>query len=100
MIFAHGFGCDQHMWRLVAPAFEADFRVILFDHVGAGGSELAVYDVDRYSTLDGYAEDVLEICRELDFGKRAASVMREMRALRLAPSSRSLRTKRERMAVC
>ncbi|MGH2945033.1 MAG: alpha/beta fold hydrolase [Solirubrobacteraceae bacterium] len=66
MILAHGFGCDQHMWRLVAPAFEADYRVILFDHVGAGGSELAAYDVDRYSTLDGYAEDVLEICRELD----------------------------------
>jgi sigma-B regulation protein RsbQ len=66
MIFAHGFGCDQHMWRLVAPAFEADYRVILFDHVGAGGSDLAAYDVDRYSSLDGYAEDVLEICRELD----------------------------------
>jgi sigma-B regulation protein RsbQ len=65
-IFAHGFGCDQHMWRFVAPAFEADHRVILFDHVGAGGSDLTAYDTDRYGTLDGYAEDVLEICRELE----------------------------------
>jgi sigma-B regulation protein RsbQ len=66
MIFAHGFGCDLHMWRFVAPAFEADHRVILFDHVGAGGSDLSAYDPERYSSLDGYAEDVLEICRALD----------------------------------
>jgi len=65
-IFAHGFGCDQHMWRFVAPAFEADHRVILFDHVGAGASDLASYDPGRYGSLEGYAEDVLEICRELD----------------------------------
>ena len=66
MIFAHGFGCDQEMWRWVAPTFERDHRVILFDHVGAGGSDLSAYDADRYGTLAGYAEDVLEICRELD----------------------------------
>jgi sigma-B regulation protein RsbQ len=66
VLFAHGFGCDQHMWRFVAPAFETDYRVILFDHVGAGGSDLTAYDTDRYGTLDGYAEDVLEICRELE----------------------------------
>lgn len=66
MMFAHGFGCDQHMWRYVAPAFEADHRVVLFDHVGAGGSDLSAYDPDRYATLDGYAADVLEICAELD----------------------------------
>ena len=66
MVFAHGFGCDQQMWRLVAPAFEADHRVILFDHVGAGGSDLSAYDPERYSSLHGYAEDVLELCRELD----------------------------------
>ena len=66
MLFAHGFGCDQHMWRLVAPAFEDDHRVVLFDHVGAGGSDLGAYDRARYDSLDGYAEDVLEICRELD----------------------------------
>jgi sigma-B regulation protein RsbQ len=66
MIFAHGFGCDQHMWRFVAPAFEADYRVVQFDHVGAGGSDLSAYDPDRYGRLDGYADDVLEICRALE----------------------------------
>ena len=66
MLFAHGFGCDQNMWRYVAPAFEADHRVVLFDHVGAGASDPAAYDPDRYSSLQGYAEDVLEICRELN----------------------------------
>ncbi len=66
MVFAHGFGCDQNMWRHVAPHFEADFRVVLFDHVGAGGSDLSAYDPERYGSLSGYATDVLEICRELD----------------------------------
>jgi len=66
MLFAHGFGCDQHMWRLVAPRFERDFRVVLFDHVGAGGSDLSAYDAQRYASLDGYADDVLEICHALD----------------------------------
>src|SRR3712207_6098012 len=66
VVFSHGFGCDQGMWRLVAPAFEADHRVVLFDHVGAGGSDLAAYDRARYGSLEGYAADVLEICRALD----------------------------------
>lgn len=66
MIFAHGFGGDQHMWRLVAPAFAADFRVILFDHVGAGGSDLSAYNPAKYSSLDGYADDVVELCRALE----------------------------------
>lgn len=66
MLFAHGFGCDQHMWRFVAPRFEDRFRVVLFDHVGAGGSDLAAYDPDRYASLTGYADDLLGICRELD----------------------------------
>ncbi len=65
MLFAHGFGCDQNMWRLVAPAFERDFRVVLFDHVGAGGSDPSAYDPARYASLDGYAGDVVELCREL-----------------------------------
>jgi len=65
IVFAHGFGCDQHMWRFVAPAFEADHRVVLFDHVGAGESDLSAYDRERHGVLEGYAEDVLEICREL-----------------------------------
>ncbi len=61
MMFAHGFGCDQNMWRFVAPAFEPDFKTVLFDHVGAGGSDLSAYDRDKYSSLAGYAEDVVEI---------------------------------------
>jgi len=66
MLFAHGFGCDQNMWRYVAPRFADDYRIVLFDHVGAGRSDLTAYDRDRYSSLNGYAEDVLEICRALD----------------------------------
>ena len=65
MMFAHGFGCDQNMWRFVAPAFEADFSTVLFDHVGAGRSDLNAYDHKKYSTLSGYAEDVVEIGRAL-----------------------------------
>ncbi|HEV2593546.1 MAG TPA: alpha/beta hydrolase, partial [Gaiellaceae bacterium] len=66
MMFAHGFGCDQNMWRFVAPAFEGEFRVVLFDHVGAGNSDLGAYDRAKYSSLSGYADDVLSICRELE----------------------------------
>ncbi|WP_454051110.1 alpha/beta fold hydrolase [Cellulomonas sp. Marseille-Q8402] len=66
IVFAHGFGCDQHMWRLVAPHFEDAFTVITFDHVGAGGSDTSAYDPERHGSLEGYAEDVLAIVRELD----------------------------------
>ena len=66
MVFAHGFGCDQNMWRFVAPRFEDDFRVVLFDHIGAGGSDPTAYDAGRYTSLAAYADDVLDICRELD----------------------------------
>jgi sigma-B regulation protein RsbQ len=65
MVFAHGFGCDQNMWRFVAPAFESDFSTVLFDHVGAGRSDLTAYDPKKYSTLSGYADDVVEIGRAL-----------------------------------
>jgi sigma-B regulation protein RsbQ len=65
IMFAHGYGCDQNMWRFVAPAFLDTHRVVLFDHVGAGRSDLGAYDDQRYSTLDGYAEDILEIIDEL-----------------------------------
>jgi sigma-B regulation protein RsbQ len=68
MLFAHGFGCDQRVWRSVAPQFADDHRIVLFDHVGAGGSDLRAYDRKRYATLDGYADDVLELCRGLDLG--------------------------------
>ena len=66
MIFAHGFGCDQNMWRYITPAFERDYRIILFDYVGSGKSDASAYDAERYSTLDGYASDVLDICDALD----------------------------------
>ena len=65
MLFAHGFGCDQNMWRFVAPAFEEDYRVVLFDYVGSGKSDLRAYDPRRYSTLEGYAQDVLDVCAAL-----------------------------------
>lgn len=66
MLFAHGFGCDQNMWRFVAPAFEEDYRTVLFDYVGSGGSDLSAYDPDRYGSLEGYAQDVLDVCTALD----------------------------------
>jgi sigma-B regulation protein RsbQ len=66
MVFAHGFGCDQNMWRFVAPAYEKDYRVVLFDHVGAGRSDLKAYRRDKYDSLQGYADDVLEVLRALD----------------------------------
>jgi sigma-B regulation protein RsbQ len=66
MLFAHGFGCDQQMWRLVVPRFEDHFDIILFDHAGAGAAQADAYDPVRHASLDGYADDVLEICEELD----------------------------------
>jgi sigma-B regulation protein RsbQ len=66
MLFAHGFGCDQNMWRLIHPAFQADYRVILFDYVGHGRSAPAAYSPARYGSLDGYVQDVIDICDELD----------------------------------
>ena len=68
MFFAHGFGCDQNMWRLLAPAYAARYRVVLFDHVGSGRSDLTAYDRNKYASLDGYAADVVEIVRELASG--------------------------------
>ena len=70
MVFAHGFGCDQAMWRFVAPDFEVDHRVVLFDHVGAGKSDLSAYDPEKYNSLQGYAADIVEICRELELQRR------------------------------
>jgi sigma-B regulation protein RsbQ len=62
MVFAHGFGCDQNMWRWITPAFENDYRIVLYDHVGAGHSDLSAYTSEKYRTLNGYAADLLEIC--------------------------------------
>jgi sigma-B regulation protein RsbQ len=66
VMLAHGFGCDQNLWRLVVPTLAERFRVVLFDHVGAGKSDLSAWSAERYGSLDAYAEDVLDICRELD----------------------------------
>ena len=65
MIFAHGFGCDQNMWRLVTPAFENEYRVILFDHVGSGNSNIEAYNAKKYQHLDGYADDIIDILDDL-----------------------------------
>jgi sigma-B regulation protein RsbQ len=90
LVFAHGFGCDQAMWRWVSPAFECDHQVVLFDHVGAGGSDLTEWSPDRYASLEGYARDVVEICEELDlrsvvFVGHSVSAMTGVLAARLEP---------------
>ena len=66
VMLAHGFGCDQNMWRLVLPVLAERFRVVLFDYVGSGRADPVAWDPVRYAALDGYAEDVLEICAALD----------------------------------
>ncbi|TCJ14434.1 alpha/beta hydrolase [Flaviaesturariibacter flavus] len=66
LLFAHGFGCDQNMWRYLTPAFENDYKIILFDYVGSGKSDISAWNPARYESLRGYAQDILDICRELD----------------------------------
>ncbi|MCM2422764.1 alpha/beta fold hydrolase [Streptomyces sp. RKAG293] len=66
VLLAHGFGCDQNMWRLVVPMLAADFRVVLFDYVGSGRADPSAWSEQRYSSLEGYARDVLDVCEELD----------------------------------
>jgi sigma-B regulation protein RsbQ len=90
MMFAHGFGCDRNMWRFVAPEFEATHRVILFDHVGCGKADSSAYDPERHSTLQGYADDVVEIGRALGvtdgiFVGHSVSAMIGILAARAAP---------------
>lgn len=66
LLFAHGFGCDQHSWKYIKDAFTPDYKCVFFDYVGAGCSDLSAYDAEKYSTLNGYATDVIEICDALD----------------------------------
>jgi sigma-B regulation protein RsbQ len=66
LLFAHGFGCDQNMWRFITPAFQDDYRIVLFDYVGSGQSDVGAWQADRYATLAGYAQDVLDVCHALD----------------------------------
>jgi sigma-B regulation protein RsbQ len=90
IVFAHGFGCDQGMWRFVAPDFEVDHRVVLFDQVGSGNSDLSAYDPEKYGSLRGYASDLVEICRELElsdvvFVGHSVSAMIGVLAVQQAP---------------
>ena len=90
IVFAHGFGCDQGMWRFVAPDFEVDHRVVLFDQVGSGNSDLSAYDPEKYGSLRGYASDLVEICHELElsdvvFVGHSVSSMIGVLALQEAP---------------
>lgn len=90
VVLAHGFGCDQNMWRLTVPALAEDHRVVLFDYVGSGRSDLTAFSADRYSSLDGYAQDVTEICAALDlrdavFVGHSVSAMIGVLAAGLAP---------------
>lgn len=106
LVFAHGFGCDQTAWRCVAPAFESTHRVVLYDHAGCGLVDPAPYDVQRHASLDGYADDLLDILQEADLhdvvlvGHSIGSVIGLLAAIRrpgrfarlqlLAPSPRFL----------
>src|SRR5688572_19822265 len=90
IVFSHGFGCDQNMWRFMTPMFEPGYRVVLFDHVGAGSSDVSAYDPVKYGTLEGYAADVVELCEELDledvvFVGHSVSAMIGVLAARRAP---------------
>ncbi|HVV81577.1 MAG TPA: alpha/beta hydrolase [Kofleriaceae bacterium] len=68
MFFAHGFGCDQNMWRLLGPTYASRYRTVTFDLVGAGNSDLLAYDRRKYASLQGYADDILEIVHECGQG--------------------------------
>jgi sigma-B regulation protein RsbQ len=66
MLFAHGYGCDQKMWRFITPAFQDEYKIVLFDHIGFGASDTSSYTIAKYSSLNSYADDILAICEELD----------------------------------
>ncbi|MEV8566497.1 alpha/beta hydrolase [Streptomyces sp. NPDC051322] len=90
VVLAHGFGCDQNMWRLVLPTLAEHYQVVLFDYVGSGGSDLSAWSQERYTSLEGYALDVIEVCQELDlervaFVGHSVSAMVGVLAARAAP---------------
>ncbi|MGK7376865.1 alpha/beta fold hydrolase [Planococcus sp. 1R117A] len=66
LVFGHGFGCDQYVWSEIAPAFEDKYRVVLFDYVGSGKSDKSAYSTERYGTLHGYKQDLLDLCDALN----------------------------------
>src|SRR5688572_6032770 len=65
IVFVHGYGCDQNMWRFITPAFEDKFKIVLLDLMGAGGSDASAYNAREYSSLHAYAKDVVDISQEL-----------------------------------
>ncbi|MFH8800835.1 alpha/beta fold hydrolase [Streptomyces sp. NPDC017936] len=90
VVLAHGFGCDQNMWRLTVPALADDHRVVLFDYVGSGRSDLSAFTEDRYASLEGYARDAVEVCEALDlrdavFVGHSVSAMTGVLAAVMAP---------------
>jgi sigma-B regulation protein RsbQ len=90
ILFAHGFGCDQNVWRHIVNALKSDYKIILFDYVGAGNSDLSAYNSEKYATLNGYAHDVLDVCKALDlkdiiFVGHSVSSMVGVRAALLQP---------------
>ncbi|MCP3012974.1 alpha/beta hydrolase [Nocardiopsis dassonvillei] len=89
VVLAHGFGCDQNLWRLVVPALAERYRVVLFDYVGSGGSDASAWSEDRYSSLEGYARDVVEVCEALDL-ERAVFVGHSVSAMVGVLASRAL----------
>jgi len=96
IMFAHGFGCDQNMWRFITPAFENEFQVILFDYVGSGNSDIRAYRSERYKNLNGYARDVLDIIRALELddvifvGHSVSSIIGALASIRQPQSFKSL----------
>jgi sigma-B regulation protein RsbQ len=64
MVFAHGFGCDQHMWRLLEPEYRQRYQTVCYDLVGSGNSDLGAYDYAKYGSLKGHASDLIEVIRE------------------------------------
>ncbi|MEU4796659.1 alpha/beta hydrolase [Streptomyces sp. NPDC023327] len=90
VVLAHGFGCDQNMWRLTVPALAEDYRVVMFDYVGSGQSDLSAFTEARYASLEGYAQDVVEVGEALDlrdavFVGHSVSAMIGVLAARMAP---------------
>lgn len=96
MLFAHGFGCDQNVWRFITPGFEDNFRIVLFDYIGHGRSDVSAYDPERYADLNGYAQDVLDVCHALDLhdvvlvGHSVSSIICMLAAIKERERFRSL----------
>ncbi|WP_316806398.1 alpha/beta hydrolase [Pedobacter agri] len=96
IMFAHGFGCAQSSWKYITDAFLEDYRVILFDYVGSGQSDQNQYDYHKYSTLEGYACDVIDIIEALGLkdiifvGHSVSSMIGMIAALQIPESFKKL----------